>query len=162
MSCENQLKKECFDKVEKFINNLSEKEGSLITVLHYAQGVFGYLPHEVQEFVAKQLDVPVVKVCGVVSFYHYFKVIPQGKYPISVCMGTACYVRGAEEILGAISEELGIGVGETTADGMFSIDALRCVGACAVAPVMLVQEDVFGKVAVKNVKKIIADYKNKK
>ncbi|MBP9510038.1 MAG: NAD(P)H-dependent oxidoreductase subunit E [Fusobacteriaceae bacterium] len=161
MSCDNKLKKECFDKLENFINGISDKNGCLITVLHQAQEIFGYLPHEVQEFVAEKLNLPIAKVYGVVSFYHFFKMEPQGKYPISVCMGTACYVRGAEKVLDEIKRELGIGVGETTADGLFSIDALRCVGACGLAPVVLVGKDVYGKETVKDMKTIIASYRAK-
>lgn len=159
MNCENRLKKECFDNVENFIKGLEEKKGSLITVLHHAQGVFGYLPHEVQKFVAEKLEIPLSKVYGVVSFYHYFKMVPQGKYPVAVCMGTACYVRGAEKVLRDFEARLGIKVGETTEDGMFSIDALRCVGACGLAPVVLVGEDVIGKEEATKVAEIIERYK---
>lgn len=161
MSCDNKLKKECFDKLENFINNISDKNGCLITVLHQAQEIFGYLPHEVQEFVAEKLNLPIAKVYGVVSFYHFFKMVPQGKYPISVCMGTACYVRGAEKVLDEIKRELGIEVGETSADGMFSIDALRCVGACGLAPVVLIGKEVYGKENVKDMKSIIDSYRAK-
>lgn len=161
MSCDNKLKKECFDKLENFINNIPDKNGCLITVLHQAQEIFGYLPHEVQEFVAEKLNLPIAKVYGVVSFYHFFKMVPQGKYPISVCMGTACYVRGAEKVLDEIKRELGIEVGETSADGMFSIDALRCVGACGLAPVVLIGKEVYGKENVKDMKSIIDSYRAK-
>lgn len=161
MGCDNKLKKECFDKLANFINGITDKEGCLITVLHQAQEIFGYLPHEVQEFVAEKLNLPVAKVYGVVSFYHFFKMVPQGKYPISVCMGTACYVRGAEKVLDEIKRELGVTVGETTADGLFSLDALRCVGACGLAPVVLVGKDVYGKETVKDMKRIIDMYRAK-
>lgn len=160
MSCENNLKKEYFDKIENFINRMAEKKGGLITVLHYAQGVFGYLPHEVQEFVAEKLEIPLSEVYGVVSFYHYFKMAPQGRYPISVCMGTACYVGGAEGVLDVVKKELGIESGETTEDGFFSIDVLRCLGSCAVAPVILVKDKTYAKVSPGEVKKIIESYKS--
>lgn len=159
MSCDNKLKKECFDKLENFINSISDKKGCLITVLHQAQEIFGYLPHEVQEFVAKKLELPVAKVYGVVSFYHFFKMVPQGKYPIAVCMGTACYVRGADKVLNEFQKQLGIKSGETSVDGKFSIDALRCVGACGIAPVVLVGEKVYKKVEPNEVKGIIEEYK---
>ena len=129
MSCNNILKEECFKTLEDFINELPDKKGSLISVLHKAQDIFGYLPAQVQEFVAEKLDLPISKVYGVVSFYHFFTMVPKGKYPISVCMGTACYVRGAEKVLNDIKDFLKIGVGETTLDGLFSLDCLRCVGA---------------------------------
>jgi len=158
MSCDNSLKKECFRELEEFVANLSEKKGALISVLHKAQEIFGYLPKEVQVFVAEQLDISVAKVYGVVSFYSYFTMTPKGKYPIAVCMGTACYVRGAGKVLEEFERELGIKAGETTLDGMFSIDALRCVGACGLAPVVLVGEDVYGKDEAKQVKKLIKKY----
>ncbi len=138
MACNNELKKEMFNELKDYIESLQEKQGALISVLHRAQEIFGYLPQEVQEFVAKELKVPVAKVYGVVSFYHFFSMTPKGKYPVSVCMGTACYVRGAEKVLNSLKNYLGIDVGETTEDGLFSLDALRCVGACGLAPVVLV------------------------
>lgn len=158
MQCENILKKECFKKLEDFINALPEKQGSLISVLHKAQDIFGYLPSEVQEFVAEKLDIPISKVYGVVSFYHFFTMIPKGKYPISVCMGTACYVRGAEKVLNDIKDLLKIEVGETTVNGMFSLDCLRCVGACGLAPVVMIGKEVYGKDKTKNIKDIILEY----
>lgn len=158
MQCENILKKECFKKLEDFINSLPEKQGSLISVLHKAQDIFGYLPSEVQEFVAEKLDIPISKVYGVVSFYHFFTMIPKGKYPISVCMGTACYVRGAEKFLNDIKDLLKIEVGETTVNGMFSLDCLRCVGACGLAPVVMIGKEVYGKDKTKHIKDIILEY----
>lgn len=158
MQCENILKKECFKKLEDFINALPEKQGNLISVLHKAQDIFGYLPSEVQEFVAEKLDIPISKVYGVVSFYHFFTMIPKGKYPISVCMGTACYVRGAEKVLNDIKDLLKIEVGETTVNGMFSLDCLRCVGACGLAPVVMIGKEVYRKDKTKNIKDIILEY----
>lgn len=158
MQCENILKKECFKKLEDFINALPEKQGNLISVLHKAQDIFGYLPSEVQEFVAEKLDIPISKVYGVVSFYHFFTMIPKGKYPISVCMGTACYVRGAEKVLNDIKDLLKIEVGETTVNGMFSLDCLRCVGACGLAPVVMIGKEVYGKDKTKNIEDIILEY----
>ncbi|TDT68121.1 NADH-quinone oxidoreductase subunit E/NADP-reducing hydrogenase subunit HndA [Hypnocyclicus thermotrophus] len=158
-ACENKLKNECFKKLEEFIDGLETKEGALISVLHKAQEIFGYLPKEVQAFVAEALGVSLAKVYGVVSFYSFFTMTPKGKYPISVCMGTACFVRGAEKVLKDFEAKLGISTGETTADGLFSIDALRCVGACGLAPVVLVGEDVYGKEEAKDVDAIIKKYK---
>ncbi len=158
-NCEsNQTAKECFAKLEKYINGVSDKKGSLISVLHKAQEIFGYLPKEVQEFVAEKLDLSLAKVYGVVSFYSYFTMTPKGEYPISVCMGTACYVRGAEKVLKEFNRQLGIETGETSSDGKFSIDALRCVGACGLAPVVLVGEKVYGRVETKDVAKILKEY----
>ncbi len=148
----NQLKEIC-----KSFNNDS---GELINVLHKAQEVFGYLPAEVQEIVAKELNVSVAHVYGVVSFYSFFTMTPKGRFPISICMGTACYVRGAEKVLDEFRRELGVQVGESTADGRHSLACLRCVGACGLAPVVMVGEKVYGRVAPEDVKGILAEYAN--
>ena len=156
--CSNILKEQGFRELEEFIDKLETKEGSLIAVLHKAQNIFGYLPKEVQEFIAEHLDESLAHVYGVVSFYSYFTMVPKGEHPISVCMGTACYVRGADKVLEEFQNRLKIKSGETTADGKFSIDALRCVGACGIAPVVLVGEKVYKKVEPSDVVKIIAEY----
>jgi NADH-quinone oxidoreductase subunit E/NADP-reducing hydrogenase subunit HndA len=133
--------------------------GELINVLHAAQGIFGYLPAEVQELVANEMNVSVAHVYGVVTFYSFFSMIPKGKHPISICMGTACYVRGAEKVLDEFKRLLNVKVGETTPDGNFSVSCLRCVGACGLAPVVTVGEKVYGRVAPEDVKGILAEYK---
>ena len=130
----------------------------MINALHAAQGIFGYLPAEVQELIAQEMNVSVAHVYGVVTFYSFFTMLPQGENPISICMGTACYVRGAEKVLEEFRMKLGIKVGETTADGKFSLNSLRCVGACGLAPVVTVGEKVYGRVSVDDVKKIINEY----
>ena len=160
MSCDNKLKKECFNELETFVNGLPDKNGALISVLHKAQEIFGYLPQEVQSFVAEQLGISIAKVYGVVSFYSYFTMTPKGKFRVAVCMGTACYVRGAEKVLHDFEKQLGIKTGETSLDGLFSIDALRCVGACGLAPVVLVGEDVYGRDEAKDVTAIIKKYRD--
>ncbi|MCJ8343379.1 MAG: NAD(P)H-dependent oxidoreductase subunit E [Cetobacterium sp.] len=160
MLCKNTLKEEGFHKLQVYIDGLEEKDGALISVLHQAQEIFGYLPEEVQEYVAKNLNIPISKVYGVVSFYQFFTMVPKGKYPISVCMGTACYVRGAEKVLDSIKNYLGINMGETTEDGLFSLDTLRCVGACGMAPVVIIGKDVYGKEDVQDMKKILEKYRN--
>ena len=142
--CSNILKEQGFRELEEFIDKLETKEGSLIAVLHKAQNIFGYLPKEVQEFIAEHLDESLAHVYG--------------EHPISVCMGTACYVRGADKVLEEFQNRLKIKSGETTLDGKFSIDALRCVGACGIAPVVLVGEKVYKKVEPKDVAKIISEY----
>ncbi len=134
-------------------------KGELINILHAAQGIFGYLPAEVQEMVANELKVNVAHVYGVVTFYSFFTMTPKGEHPISVCMGTACYVRGAEKVLAEFKKLLEINVGETSADGKFSLSSLRCVGACGLAPVVTVGEKVYGRVAPEQVKDILAEYK---
>ncbi|WP_321376154.1 NAD(P)H-dependent oxidoreductase subunit E [uncultured Draconibacterium sp.] len=136
------------------------KESELINVLHQVQSKLGYLPAEVQEVIAKELKTSVAKVYGVVTFYSFFTMIPQGENPISICMGTACYVRGAEQVLNEFKRQLKVEVGESTEDGKFSINCLRCVGACGLAPVVTVGEKVYGRVAPTDVKKIIAEYRH--
>jgi len=147
-------------KLKEACASFNNDGGELINVLHKAQEIFGYLPAEVQEVVAQELNVPLAKVFGVVTFYSFFTMTPKGKFPISVCTGTACYVRGAEKVLDEIKRQLNIQVGETTADGKFSISCLRCVGACGLAPVVMVGEKVYGRVAPDDVKRIIEEYSN--
>ncbi len=153
-----ELPKEKIDKINEICASFNNDQGELINVLHKVQGTFGYLPAEVQEVVAKALNVPVAKVYGVVTFYSFFTMSPKGKHPISVCTGTACYVRGAEKVLEEFKKELKVGVGETTPDGKFSISCLRCVGACGLAPVVMVGEKTYGRVAPEMVKDILSEY----
>ncbi len=153
-----ELKKDQIDRIKEICKSFHNKGGELINVLHKTQGTFGYLPAEVQEVIAKELSLPVAKVYGVVTFYSFFTMIPRGKNPISICTGTACYVRGAEKVLEEFKKELKVKVGETTADGQFSINCLRCVGACGLAPVVLVGDKTYGRVAPEMVKDIIAEY----
>jgi NADH:ubiquinone oxidoreductase subunit E len=136
--------------------NDPERKGHLIQVLHKAQGIFGYLPMELQRHVAQRLFLQDAEVSGVVSFYNYFTTTPKGKYNINICMGTACYVRGAQKVLEGFEKELGVkaGIG-VTADKLFSITALRCIGACSLAPVVMINEKVHGRVAIEDVRKII-------
>jgi len=152
------LPKDLYQKLAVFVAELPQKEGHLVTALHHAQHLFGYLPREVQEFVADQMEVSLAKVYGVVSFYTFFTQIPKGKHPISICMGTACFVVGAAKVVEAFQEQLGVEISEVTPDGKFSIDCLRCVGACALAPVVMVGDKVYGKVTPDQVKDIIADF----
>ncbi len=142
------------DTCASFNNN----PGELINILHKTQEHFGYLPAEVQQVVADCLGIPVGRVYGVVSFYSFFTMKPKGKYAISVCLGTACYVKGAEKVLDALKSELGISEGEVTEDGKFSLDVLRCVGACGLAPVMTINGKTYGRLAPERVKEILAEY----
>ncbi|KXZ40377.1 NADH dehydrogenase subunit E [Alkalithermobacter thermoalcaliphilus JW-YL-7 = DSM 7308] len=146
-----------FKELEDFIDSLEDKKAELIIVLHKAQEIFGYIPREVQQFVAQKLGVHTSKVYGVVSFYSFFNMTPQGQYPISICMGTACYVRDSEKILDEFKKILGITIGEVTDDGKFSINVLRCVGACGLAPVVMIGEKVYGRVTPDKVSKIIQE-----
>lgn len=155
-----ELKKEKIDKINEICASFNNEAGELINVLHKTQSTFGYLPAEVQEVVAKGLDVPVAKVYGVVTFYSFFTMKPKGKHPISICTGTACYVRGAEKVLDEFKKELNVSVGETTPDGKFSIACLRCVGACGLAPVVMVGDKTYGRVAPEMVKDILSEYED--
>jgi NADP-reducing hydrogenase subunit HndA len=153
-----ELRKDQIDKIKEISKSFENKGDELINVLHKVQGTFGYLPAEVQEIVAQELNIPVAKVYGVVTFYSFFTMLPKGKYPVSICTGTACYVRGAEKVLEEFKKELKIQVGETTADGKFSISCLRCVGACGLAPVIMIGSKTYGRVAPDMVKDILGEY----
>lgn len=150
--------KEQFDELEQFIEAIPDKKDALISVLHKAQHIFGYLPREVQFFISQKLNVPSSKVYGVITFYSYFTTVPKGKYSINVCLGTACFVRGADKIVNEFEKKLGIKVGETTEDGRFSLYGLRCVGACGLAPVVMVNEKVYGRIKPEEVNKILVEY----
>ena len=144
------------DICKQFNNN----GGEVINVLHKVQGEFGYLSAEVQELVAEELHIPVARVYGIVSFYSFFTMTPKGRFPISVCLGTACYVRGAEKVIDELKRQLAIQVGGTTPDGKFSLNCLRCVGACGLAPVMMIGDKVYGRVTPDKVAGILAEYNN--
>lgn len=153
-----ELRKEDEDFIKTTCERFNNNPQELINVLHGCQTHFGYLPAEVQELIASNLNIPVAKVFGVVKFYSFFTMTPKGRHPISICMGTACYVRGAEKIIDEFKKELGIQVGGTTPDNKFSLSSLRCVGACGLAPVVLVGEKTYGRVAPDDVKKILKEY----
>ncbi len=147
-----------FLELEEFINNLDSNPNELIAILHRAQHIFGYLPREVQEFIANKLNIPVSKVYGVVTFYSFFTMEKKGKYVINVCLGTACFVRGADKILKEFENKLGIKNGETTEDGRFTLSSLRCVGACGLAPVVQVNGKTYGNATVETVSQILEEY----
>lgn len=151
--------KQCeIEKIKEICQSFDNDPGELINVLHKTQGHFGYLPAEVQEQIADELKIPVAKVYGVVTFYSFFTMLPKGQHPISICTGTACYVRGAEKVLDEFRRILKIQVGETTEDGKFSLSCLRCVGACGLAPVVMIGEKVYGRVSPDGVKEILGEY----
>lgn len=152
------IKENDLNTIKGICKSFDNKPGELINVLHKTQEHFGYLPAEVQEVVAKELKVSVAKVYGVVTFYSFFSMIPKGKNPISICTGTACYVRGADNVLQEFKRQLKIEVGETTDDGKYSLSCLRCVGACGLAPVVLVGDKTYGRVSPDMVKEIIEEY----
>ena len=156
MCCENQIPMR--EELEEIIEKYKETPGALIPVLHEAQDLYGYLPFEVQKIIADGLNIPVAKVYGVVTFYSQFSLNPKGKYRVSVCLGMACYVKGAAEILDKLKERLSIDVGECTDDGLFSLDSCRCIGACSLAPVVTINEEVYGKLVPEDIDGIIDKY----
>jgi NADH:ubiquinone oxidoreductase subunit E len=135
-----------YERLKEVIEATKSMRNPLIEVLRQAQDIFGYLPIEVQEFIAQEMNIPASKIYGVITFYNYFTMKPRGKYTINLCMGTACYVKGAPRLAQMMEEELGVKVGETTADGRFTLSAVRCVGACSLAPVFVIGEDTYGRV----------------
>ena len=159
-----QLPAELYTQLDVYIDNLHidpeapRRKDTLIQVLHRAQNIFGYLPEEVQVHIANRFYIPNAEVSGVVSFYNYFTTEPRGEYQVSVCMGTACYVLGAEKVLQEFERVLGVKSGEMTDDGKFSLDSLRCVGACGLAPVVTINDQVYGKVKPDKVQEIIENH----
>lgn len=148
-----------FIELKDYIDSVKDVDGSLMQVLHKAQETFGYLPIEVQKFISSELDVPLAEVYGVATFYTQFAIEPKGKHKIGVCLGTACYVKGAQLIMDKLAKELDIKVGETTPDNLFTFEATRCLGCCGLAPVMMIDQDVYGKLEPKKVPEILAKYK---
>ncbi|KNY28799.1 complex I 24 kDa subunit family protein [Pseudobacteroides cellulosolvens] len=156
---EEELPREKFDELEAFIEGLGTTQGALIEILHKAQSLFGYLPRDVQLFVARKLGIPGAEVFGVVSFYSYFTTKPRGKHTISVCMGTACFVKGADKIMERLKEKLNIESNEITEDGLFTLKDIRCVGACGLAPVMMIDDKVYGRVKEEELDGILESYR---
>ena len=140
------------------IKQHKDEKGALMPIMQKAQDIYGYLPVEVQQIIAEQLDIPMEEVYGVSTFYSQFALNPKGRYTISVCLGTACYVKGSGNIFDRLSEKLGIGADECTPDGKFSHEACRCIGACGLAPVLTINDDVYGRLVVDDVDKILAKY----
>lgn len=149
---------EQYRALSAYIDSVKGMPGPLINVLHHAQEIFGYLPQEVQMFVSQRLGVPASTVYGVVTFYNFFSMTPRGKFVINVCLGTACYVRGADRVVDMFKDQLGIDVGETTSDKQFTLSTARCFGACGLAPAVMVNEDVYGNVDRKKVQEIFKKY----
>lgn len=142
----------------KVIEEHKEDQGALMPVLQRAQDIYGYLPVEVQTIISNEMDIPLEKVYGVVTFYSQFSLNPKGKFKISVCLGTACYVKGSGDIYSKLMEKLGIDGGECTPDGKFSLEACRCIGACGLAPVITVNEDVYGRLTADDIDDILLKY----
>ena len=147
-----------YAELDKYIDDLPTKQGALIAVLHKAQDIFGFLPIEVQNHVAHKLEIPASKVYGVVTFYSFFTMTKKGLYRVAVCMGTACFVKGAQDILDEFKSQLKVESGGVTEDGLFSVDALRCIGACGLAPVITVNGKYYGRIGKQDVKGIIDEH----
>lgn len=142
----------------QMIAELKDQRGSLMPILQKAQDIYGYLPIEVQTMISDETGIPLEKIYGVATFYSQFSLYPKGKYQISVCLGTACYVKGSGDVYNKLMEKLGIEGGQCTPDGKFSLDACRCVGACGLAPVMTINGEVYGKLTVDKIDEILAKY----
>lgn len=145
-------------KLEEILNTYIQDKSNLIQILNEVQEYYGYIPEKAQVEISKYLNIPMAEIYGVITFYSRFTLKPKGKYHIAVCLGTACFVKGSEKILDRAKERLGIDVGETTKDGKFSLEATRCVGACGLAPVFTVNDEVYGKATVKTMDEILDKY----
>ena len=145
-------------KLLAVISELKDVKGALMPIMQHAQEIYGYLPIEVQKIIAEQTGIPMSKIYGVATFYSQFNLNPKGKYQISVCLGTACYVKGAGNIMDRVQQYLGIEDGGCTPDGKFSLDSCRCIGACGLAPVMMINDKVFGRLGADDVDRILGDY----
>jgi NADH:ubiquinone oxidoreductase subunit E len=149
-------------EIKKFIEEtkgMEHPESYLIAVLHKVQGMFGYLDKEVMDVVADEMNIPTAHIWGVATFYHYFNLEPIGKHVVSVCMGTACYVKGGDKILETIKNELGLETGETTEDGLFTLQEARCLGACGIAPVIMIDDKIYGDLDKKATVDVISKYR---
>ncbi len=153
--CENYKE---FDEISNIIDLYKGKEGSLIQVLHSAQNIYGHLPLEVQEFIAEKMDLPLSEVSSVISFYSFFSTVPRGLHTIRVCMGTACYVRGGKNLVERLKELLDIEIGGTTQDGKFTFEIARCIGACGLAPAIMIDDVVYKQVTENKLESILSKY----
>lgn len=161
MSTELKTDIEFSKKLTSFIKSWKNKPGNLVMILHKVQSEFGYIPREAAIKVSEMIDVPLAKIYGVITFYHFFKLQKPGKHIVQVCMGTACYLKGGNEIINEAQKILGVGIKEVTDDGNFSIESVRCVGCCGLAPVVVVGDEVFGKVLPEKMAEIIASFSKK-
>lgn len=157
--CGKQRDDERFEVVKKIIAKNRGIKGALIPVLHEVQDDFGYLPKEALMLVSEGLEIPMTEIYGVASFYSYFSLEPKGEHVIRVCMGTACYVKGAQNLIDELTKELKVEVGNTTEDGKFTLESTRCLGACGLAPVLMIDEKVYGRLVPKDIKAILNEYK---
>lgn len=149
------------EQMQKILQKYEKDKSNLIQILNETQEYYGYIPKSAQTEISEYLNMPMAEIYGVITFYSRFTLKPKGKYNVAVCLGTACFVKGSEKVLDRLKEKLGIDVGETTADGKFSIEATRCIGACGLAPVFTVNDEVYGKATPEMIDKVIDEYKNK-
>ena len=156
--CKEMSEEEKYTLLLEVIEEYENNENNLIQILHMAQAIFGFLPYEVQSFIAEKMDLPISKVSGVVTFYSFFSTKPKGENIISVCLGTACYVRGGKKIIERLKELLGIDIGETTKDFKFSLQVKRCIGACGLAPAMSINDKVYKRVNSTKIQEILKEY----
>ena len=154
-SIHNMTEPKKYDLLKDVINDYDKKESNLIQILHLAQAIFGYVPAEVQHFIADQMELSISKVNSVLTFYSFFSTQPKGKYTVSICLGTACYVRGGKEVLNKLKSVLGIDVGATTEDKIFSLTVMRCIGACGLAPAMTINNKVYKQVNPNKIQRIL-------
>ena len=151
-------KKSEFAELKEYIDSVKNSQGVTMQILQKAQGIFGYLPIEVQQFISDETNIPLADIYGVVTFYTQFSTEEKGKHRIGLCLGTACYVKGSQEILDKLADELDVKVGKTTKDKLFTLEATRCLGCCGLAPVMVVDEDVYGRLEVAKIPNILKKY----
>ncbi len=149
------------EEITRLIEEFKEVRGGLIPLLHGVQELYGYLPEKALQRVSEELKIPMTEVYGVATFYHFFSLVPKGEHIIRVCLGTACYVKGGQTIITRLSQELNVEVGETTKDGKFTLEATRCLGACGLSPVMTIDDKVYGKVTLEDVRRILDEYTKK-
>jgi len=156
--CNEEKKQKKYDEILNIIDLYRDKEGSLIQILHAAQKIYGYLPLELQQFIADALKIPFSEVAGVVSFYSFFSVKPRGEHTIRVCMGTACYVRGGKKIVEHLLKTLDVELGGTTSDGKFTFEVARCIGACGLAPAIMIDDVVYKQMTPAKVNSLLAKF----
>lgn len=155
---ESILTDEGFKKLDEVIEANKDRKGPLMPVLHGAQKIFGAIPFEVQKVISEKMNVPLAEIYGVVTFYSQFSLEPKGEYVIGICLGTACYVKGAQEIINKIESIIDVKCGNTSTDGKFTLEATRCIGACGLAPVLTVNEEVYGRLEVSDIQEIMNEY----
>lgn len=157
-TCPSTDHERALDQIANVIDLYRGKDGCLIQVLHLAQQIYGCLPLEVQKFISMEMEIPLSEISGVVSFYSFFSTVPRGEHTIRVCMGTACYVRGGKRVLEGLQEQLRVQLGDTTQDGKFTLEVARCIGACGLAPAMMIDDEVYKQVNVKKLESILSKY----